>query len=89
MKKWPLAPFGEARQTALEAGERTYQGARCPHGHSGIRITRCNQCVECEARHRANRRSHRAKPLVRVRTRKPPLPPVVPWITRDRLMAGR
>lgn len=36
------------RIAAIEAGDRTYQGGPCKHGHSAIRYTGSKACVECE-----------------------------------------
>lgn len=41
------------RQIALEAGDKVYQGKRCPHGHAGIRYTVNGGCTECQSVRRA------------------------------------
>lgn len=39
-----------ARYEAQIAGEKTYFGRPCPHGHNGLRITSSGYCVECHRR---------------------------------------
>lgn len=37
-----------ARQLAIELGNRTYMGEPCGHGHRGERITKTAVCVSCK-----------------------------------------
>lgn len=50
---------GDARTAALIAGETTYLGSPCRHGHSGWRYVSTRNCVSCacaQARAREARR---------------------------------
>jgi hypothetical protein len=40
-------PPSSARIRALASGQKTYQGGRCPHGHSGLRYVVQGSCVAC------------------------------------------
>lgn len=56
-------PRSTARQAALEAGSKRYQGAPCHRAHNGERFTRNGLCCECQAAGQKARRAPMADDL--------------------------
>lgn len=52
------------RMKAIASGARTYMGAKCKRGHSGLRLVDKSSCVECE-RLRWKGQSRRARAVTR------------------------
>ena len=43
------------RHEAYAAGQITFSGEPCAHGHSGLRYSKNNRCVECNKQQRGKR----------------------------------
>jgi len=50
-------PPSAARAAAMAAGRKTYLGARCRRGHSGLRYVRQSVCVACARLHQKGRKA--------------------------------
>lgn len=63
-------PPSAARAAAMAAGRKTYLGARCSRGHSGLRYVRQSVCVACARLHQKGRKAvnHPARSRARVPT---------------------